>query len=372
MAKEKRAKEQILKDLDKDLTAELRLLEKETLRRAAELLEEPVTIRSLDAKIGSKGNTYLDSVKMQFADSTEYSAKWFEGLIAKFEKEKELYTKNDIEFNWKARADFENVLLFRDSIINKYVLKFLERMFYRKLDERTRAKPNESLWKIWFGNTLTLGLVIAPRYGSFGWENDKSEIRKTNYNYWTIGHILETGFVVPEKNQIHRFTSQEDLLSFYINVLNRLSKSKYEMNIGEKYMEYLEKSTDLKNEPFLIPEFRYAGYQKIHKYRLDFTVLNPHTGKFIGFEISPSSSHMSIAKLKAKQHEANTELSQKWEKEMHKRNEYYDEFGITCKTFVDTDLLNINSCFNHISTVLSERQQAKLSLNDQLKKLNSL
>lgn len=64
-------------------------------------------------------------------------------------------------------------------------------------------------------------------------------------------------------------------------------------------------------EPFLIPEFRYAGNKVKHLYRLDYTILNPYVMKMTGFEISPASTHISVHKVENKnQKKINSELSE--------------------------------------------------------------
>lgn len=87
-------------------------------------------------------------------------------------------------------------------------------------------------------------------------------------------------------------------------------------------------------------------------------MLNPYTFRFVGFELSPASTHMSVSGIKdKKQIEVNEELKTKWEKEMHKRNEYLGRYGITLVTFTDSDLKNIDTCFATIRSVLSERAE---------------
>lgn len=42
--------------------------------------------------------------------------------------------------------------------------------------------------------------MITPRFKNGNWENDVSEIRHFRQDYFTIGHILETGLVIPYLN----------------------------------------------------------------------------------------------------------------------------------------------------------------------------
>ena len=106
---------------------------------------------------------------------------------------------------------------------------------------------------------------------------DKSEIRRADYNYWTIGHVMRTGLYDPENDEFYKFTSVNECLKFYAGVFKRLSKSQYEKEIFIHYIKYLNQSSDILSEPFLIPEFRYEGLEKRCKYRVDFSVLNPYT-----------------------------------------------------------------------------------------------
>lgn len=126
------------------------------------------------------------------------------------------------------------------------------------------------------------------------------------------------------------------------------------------------------NEPFLIPELRYDGSTDVHRYRLDLTICNPYTSEFVGFELSPSSSHMAIAGTGRANADINSELAQKWEKECDKRNEYFKKYGITIVTFTDADLQDIDACFERIKSYLQKRPYTPRPLQDSLDRLNDL
>ncbi len=80
--------------------------------------------------------------------------------------------------------------------------------------------------------------------------------------------------------------------------------------------------------------------------------------KFTGVVISPSSSHMSIAKaINKTQTVLNQELRIKWEREMDKRNKYWEEYNITVLTFTDLMLQNIDECFNKVQELLLIKAQ---------------
>ena len=132
--------------------------------------------------------------------------------------------------------------------------------------------------------------------------------------------------------------------------------------ISKRYIEYARSQKDPAKIPLLIPELRYAGKETAHRYRLDFCVLNAYTMGMTGFEISPASSHMSIAGITSKtQKELNEELSKKWSKESDKRNAYFKD-GITTITFADAELKNLDACFGEIRSAVEERSDGPLTI----------
>ncbi len=254
--------------------------------------------------------------------------------------------------------------MLQDSFLREYIYLFLERNFYRNFEARVRAKPDEALWQIWFGpGQLVWGILISParRFGQ--WTNDKSQMRRENYGYWTIEHILETGLIAPEYEDPVTFKDVNALLTFYETVLARVSNSEYERTISRLYLEYVRANDNPEQIPLLIPELRYAGKETKHLYRLDFTVLNPYTMQMTGFEISPASSHMSIAgSTKKTQKALNEELAEKWAKEADKRNAYFEKYGITTVTFTDTELDDLNQCWQRIQTALEAQSLGPLTV----------
>ena len=356
--------EQHVDSLDK----ELREMRPDVLRRARAILDSEVTVCSLHGKIGGKNNDYADCVSNRFVSSSVFLTSWLGGFNAKCK------SSGAVIGDGSALADL--MALFSDEIIYEYTKKFLERNFYKHYVERIRNKPEETFWKVWFGNDSIYGLFIAPQRcvdGSI--RIDRSEIRRAKYNYWTIGHVMETGFYVEEEGEFYTFSAVEDFLKFYKLVLKRTSKSQYEKEIYSRYINYLEESDDVLSEPLLIPELRYEGNERKCLYRVDFTVLNPYTFRFIGFELSPSSSHMSVSGIKSEkktQKAVNQELRVKWEREMHKRNDYLQKFGLSLITFTDSDLADIDNCFEVIKSALSERsgQTQDLNLEEQRLKEN--
>jgi hypothetical protein len=363
--------EQIVKDIVDGLTAEIESNQERIFRLMSIRLGKEINAYNFNGIFGSKNNTYVDSVRSQFLDFDSFFTSWMKGLNDTFEEEKRIFLMYNPKMDWTYKSSFRMVNLLKNNEIYEQVKIFLERNYYKHLDQRMRMKPDESLWSIWFGYKLVYGVVIAPVKRAGNWTNDKSEIRKVNYNYWTVGHILNTGFIDPTLDEPIRFSNVDEFYNFYLSVIKRLSSSTYEQDIYDLYIDYLKNSLDVENEPLLIPEFRYKGLVKDHEHRLDLTILNQHTSEFLGFEISPASSHMSVAKLKDKQNAVNLELKVKWEKEMSKRNKYFENLGITTLTFTDIDLANIPACFDKIKEKLSNRPTAKLTLQSQLDRLNS-
>ena len=346
---------------EKLLTSHLSNILPVVKERVERITRENFSLLSFHAQMGSKNNLYIDSVRTKFIDSEDFIAQWLGGLIKNVERQ--IYEDTFGKGRHKGAA-YYLIQYLKDLFIREYVFAFLTRSFYRNFKERVRNKPDENLWSLWFGNgNLFWGLVIEPVLRDGYWTNDKSEMRRASYNYWTIAHILSTGFIDPTSNSRIRFRSPEDFLGFYRSVFVRTSNSQYEREIAERYIEYLKSSNNLNQEPFLIPEFRYAGKEVKHTYRLDYTVLNPYIMKMTGFEISPASTHISVERTKDKHQKLlNFELSQQWSKEMTKRNSYFIKYGISTVTFTDTDLDNVGQCFQTIEVFLRERTDAPTTL----------
>ena len=300
----------LLREMEADLTAELKKKLPRVLRTCERITgRKNVSVHSLHGIIGGKNNEYTDAIRTQFSSPDDFNARWLQGLRRRAERAV-LYEN----------AATRIARLMQSKVIRDYTLTFLTRNFYRNLVERTRQKPEDHMWRLWFGdNKMPWGLFIAPVYRNDEWTNDKSEIRRAKYDYWTVGHVLETGIIDPESDELLQFDTIVSIKQFYQSVLRRCSASRYERELAKRYVQYLRDSDDVESEPFLIPELRYAGLQAKHKYRLDFTMLNPHMMTFVGFEISPASTHMSVKGTKKKmQRSVNAELKKKWEKEMKK------------------------------------------------------
>ena len=325
------------------------------------LLSAGASVHSFHAHIGRNNNTFVDSVRTRFAGPQEFIARWIEGLHAKLD---DLKSRGRAGYGGRPHSEQLVLQCLQDDLLRQYTFRFLERNFYRNYKERTRHKPDDALWSVWFGSgDLSWGLIIAPAHRNDVWTNDKSQMRRESYSYWTIGHVLATGLHDPTTKEPITFPTVDAFSTFYRSVLKRVSNSLYERAICDRYLNYLARSTAPLDEPLLIPEFRYAGSERKHEYRLDFTALNGHTFKFMGFEFSPASTHIRVEKVVGKsQAELNRELAVAWQREVAKRNAYFQTYGVTVVTFADDDLKNMDGCFGQIEAILRARSTPMASV----------
>lgn len=357
--------EQELFDYVKQLSEQMEGMRSEVLNRASELLGGKVDVYSLHGKIGGKFNTYTNVMQDQFPNCRKFQDSWFEGLYANYNHYKKYNTGASV---------WDIVQLVKDDLCLQYILLFIERNFYKYYEERVRQKPEESLWELWFGGNLLHGLLIAPAPLPDGsWRVDHSEIRKVPYQYWTIGHVLHVGGIIDAKsNKIIPIRDLNELENYYTFMIQAQSKSQYEIEICKRYVDYLTQSNDFLDEPFLIPELRYAGKASHHQYRLDFTILNPHTMDYVGFELSPTSTHMHVSGASQTLTVYNDQVRTQWEKEIDKRNEYFRSYGITTVTFTDSHLKDIDKCFSVMAEVLSRRAPSPQDYNNTIQLLRSI
>ncbi len=345
-----------------ELSESLGKMRAEALKRFA-AINGPSTIHQMHAHIGRNNNTFVDSVRMQFHSPNDFIARWINGLSHLVHQNRDGIARRR---RFRDKKHTEEILLemLQDPILKKYIYLFLERNFYRNFHARVRAKPDDSLWQVWFGSgNLVWGLLISPALRFGEWTNDKSQMRRETYTYWTVGHVLETGLIAPDTKDPLSFVDVGAFLTFYETVLARTSNSEYERVISKWYIDYVRSHENPSEIPLLIPELRYAGKETKHLYRLDFCVLNAHAMSMTGFEISPASSHMSVAGIRSKtQKELNEEISKRWSKESAKRNAYFKEYGITTVTFTDTELMDIDACIREIQEVLEERSDGPLTI----------
>lgn len=361
-----------LQQLEQNYTSYLKPRQEQALALASAIEGRELSLSSFHAQIGGKNRTFTDVAREEFSDPEVFLRSWLEGLrrraLVEDEEDIAKYGRP-----YRGRQANRMIKLLQDEFLWDYIRHFLERNFYRNFIERVRQKPGQNLWALWFGaNPMVWGLLITPEVRNGKWRTDVSELRRAPYRYWTIGHVLKEGLIDPAQSQPYRFSSIGELMQFYRSVLKRQSNSLYEQAIIDRYEEYLTASSEPENEPFLVPELRYAGLERQHVYRLDFSVLNSHVMEFTGFELSPASSHMAVAGVKNRtQADVNSELEAKWEKEISKRQEYFDGFGIRVETFTDSHLADPDVCFSRIAKYMAARLAGSRSVESLLAQLRT-
>lgn len=238
-----------------------------------------------------------------------------------------------------------------------YFLLFLKRSYLKHFAELSRKRPPLEQSEIWIGqNQAKYGILITPvfREDKLEWCNDRSEIRHFPKLYWTIGHVLKTGLVIPGDSDRIIFRHLDDYLTFFKNVLVRASGSSYERGIAQRYIAYVKSVLEPERVPLLIPEFRYGGAAAAHRYRLDFCVIDPFTMQKIGLELSPWSTHGQLRGIAGlTQTEINDLARGNFEREMTKHKDFFREHGIFSLIYTDRDLRDLDAVFEDIKQYLS-------------------
>lgn len=308
--------------------------------------------QSINGKIGGKFADYID-IKNEIIHSPDHFIDlWLTGFKKKVEEGKRSYIP---EYN-------SAYLLFQEFKKSKhlqdYLYLFLKRTYLRNYDALSKKKPKVEDSEIWIGQqNASYGIFVTPRFKNGEWENDKSEIRHFQKKYWSIGHIMETGLVIPNKKSKVEFSDIKNYLTFFKDVLVRNSGSSHEYDIAEKYCDFVINHSNPEDIPLLIPEFRYGGKEKKHKHRLDFTIVESSELNKIGFELSPWSTHGYLRKTKSMtQKEINKIAQNNFEKEMKKHKAFFKKFGIFVLIHTDEDLANKNQLFNEIKAYLEPKQ----------------
>lgn len=344
---------------DLQLSAEL----KRRLPRALSLSGK-TTEASFHGVIGGKNNEYVNAIQGVFLSPQQFIAEWQAGALREAKERDARHGKHGGD-----SAAHRIVRLLKTPEVRDYIHIFLTRNFYREYNARVRGKPSQSLWQIWFGsNPLDWGLLITPRLGAqpLGWHNDVSEIRRVQFRYWTIGHVLQTGFVARNRNTLHRVANLDALFDLYQNVFIRDTSSVHARALTERYEGFVRSHKSPLDIPFLIPEFRYGGQDFEHKHRLDFTILSVELGTRIGIELSPWSSHGRVRGKKqiaalGGERAVDAERIRQWEAEMSKRNDYYLTFGVTTLTFMDSALSAPDAVFDKLAPHLEPAPQSTLN-----------
>ncbi|HEV2898611.1 MAG TPA: hypothetical protein VGX71_12400 [Pseudaminobacter sp.] len=252
------------------------------------------------------------------------------------------------------RRNFE--IIKKSKAAQEYFLLFLRRSYLKHYDELVRVRPHLEDSQIWIGqNNADYGLFITPRWNKAhdSWENDRSEIRHFPKLYWTVGHILESGLVVDGDPDKIEFPDVDSYLTFFKNVLVRASASPHEKEIAKRYVAYAKSSPDPERVPLLIPEYRYEGRLPKHRYRLDFTIIDPYTMDKIGYELSPWSTHGYLSKLKGlTQQKINEMAKDNFEKEMEKHRSFFKKHDIYALIYTDKQLSAIDTVFDDMKKYL--------------------
>ncbi|CAK7034031.1 MAG: hypothetical protein DELT_00483 [Desulfovibrio sp.] len=291
------------------------------------------TLETLHAKLGNKDDVFFDLKNDIFTSDDQFVTMWFD----------QLEKWADLSY-YQCRPLFEKIQ--SSKAFKKYTVLFTKRTFLRNFEQLSRKRPTVEESSMWLGsNDNIYGLFVVPRFVDGlvhqKWENDKSDIRKAKFSYWTIGHVLKTGLVTPPMGKAEslsriKFAAIEDYLSFFLNSMVRQNKSLYETAIAESYCNYVLSlgKTEAKETPLLIPQFRYAGLNKEHKHRLDFMTINPYNLEKVGYELSPWSTHGEIKGTKdLKQYQINKIGEDNHEAEIQKIKDFFMEYRITALVF---------------------------------------
>jgi hypothetical protein len=229
----------------------------------------------------------------------------------------------------------------------EYFLIFLRRAYLKHYEELVRVRPHLDESEIWIGqNNADYGLLTTPRFNKSTqtWENDRSEIRRFPKLYWTIGHVVESGLVVDGDPDKIEFADIEAYLTFFKNVLVRASASPHEKAIARRYVDFVRAAPVPDAVPLLIPEFRFEGRLPKHKYRLDFTIIDPFTMDKVGYELSPWSTHGYLSKIKGlTQAQVNDMAKDNFEKEMEKHRSFFKKHDIYALIYTDKQLANTDT-----------------------------
>ncbi|MFA9201612.1 MAG: topoisomerase II [Cypionkella sp.] len=338
----KTARNKMIKQMKTELRAMLPQVLKETGYKSES---------SLNAMIGGKAADFIDLRHEHILSPEAYASLYMKGF-------KKAMSPPGMfkDFN---RRNYET--LQASPAAQKYFMLFLKRAYLKHYEELSRVRPPLEESEIWIGqNRADYGLLITPRYQNGTWENDRSEIRRFPKRYWTIGHILHTGLVVDGDPDPIEFASVKDYLTFFKNTLVRASGSPYEKAIAKLYVDYVKAADDPESIPLLIPEYRYGGRASAHKYRLDFTIINPFTMEKVAYELSPWSTHGYLSKIKGlTQAKINEMAKGNFEKEMEKHRSFFKKHGIYALIYTDEQLAKIDEVFDDMQQFLNPVDQVE-------------
>ncbi len=306
---------------------------------------------SLNATIGSKHDEFFDLKHDVIESHDAFIMQWLKGFK---EAAKMPGSCQDMMRYLKRYKSFK-----------AYLLLFLRGSYLKHYDELAKLRPHVSESILWIGQqNANYGLAVTPRFIDGEWENDKSEIRAFEWGYWTIGHVMETGLVIPGRNKRFRFSDVEQYLVFFTDTLVRNSGSQHEYEIAELYAEFVRYADDPLRVPLMIPEYRYGGLAKKHLYRLDFLVINPYTMDKVGIELSPWSTHGYLRKIAGlTQKEVNAMAQDNFEQEMEKHRTFFKKKNVFVLIYTDKNLKNCGKLFDDdiAPLLMPEKPQSAIS-----------
>ena len=305
---------------------------------------------SLNGLYGGKFAEYIDIKNEVIYSPEHFVSLYLEGF------------KKKAETSGPSSAHSQNLERLRSSRkFQEYLFIFLKRTYLRNFEALSKKRPTVEDATLWIGqNKANYGLLVTPRFNRRinQWENDRSEIRHFAPLYWSIGHVVETGLVIPGRNERIPFSGPDEYLRFFLNVIVRNSGSAYEYELARKYREYVLSAPDPNCVPLLIPELRYEGLSSSHRYRLDFTIIDPFELTKIGFELSPWSSHGYLSKVKGlTQTEINKMAQDNFEREMRKHKDFFRRHCIFMLIYTDSDLANLDNIFMDMTRYLEPRSR---------------
>lgn len=319
---------------------------------------------SWHGKIGGKYADYIDIKNEVIYSEEQFAALYLEGFKRKF---LEIEAAGEI-----TRNEFVTFNLLRHSPSAKeYLYIFLKRTYLRYYESLSKKRPLVEEAEIWIGqNKADYGLLVTPRFRNGQWENDKSEIRRFPKMYWSIGHIMTTGLVIPGRDERIQFHDIDQCLTFLRNVLVRQTGSVHQLDIYDKYVAYVKRQENPETIPLLIPEFRYGGREIHHDYRLDFTIIDPIELDRYGFEFSPWSTHGYIRNTKKMSAaEINAIAKSNFEDEMKKHKDFFRRHDVHIQIYTDSDLADKDRLFSEILAYIRPQQrsiQLKLHILDDI------
>lgn len=317
---------------------------------------------SLNAFIGSKTDEYLNLHDEVIKTPMEYMSKWLSGL-------KKATLASKVMGADQRHVRMHQLIFGKYPNFKKYVSLFLESSFLKHYDEHYKTKPKIDESAYWFGNNDDeFGLLVTPRFVAGQWENDKSEIRHFKHPYWTLSHVLETGLCYMGEDKIRSFSKLEDYLQFFRDLVRR-TKSPYQLDVADRYIEYVNQHKDSLAVPVLIPELRYDPFKNKHEHRLDFLIVSPWSLEKVGFEFSPWSTHGQLKGAKRTMAEYNKDAKENFESEMRKHKKYWRKYSVNYITYTDEDLADMVAIWEEIRThleVSEESEQLELALLNEL------